>query len=262
MYSESVNEWLTIEGKRIQCEEFIQALDDQRFRLPRNADRDAFASAINILQDCTEEYQLGATSVTFDKEFFDDDGVDYPSTLTYPEALQIIFNSIERSQRLDLSEMLDRAATRSSDNETKKTEEKEKKNKNHQVVVELVGNTTLPVKPDEKITFLLRLQLAKQADPRYDVTAKEKVFSELWCRILTHSLFGECIFYCDLKSLIEQGIINESDVTRILKHLGDSRDCEWYMEDFLSCDLLDETKIPNEVILDLVEPFFCRGLNI
>ena len=34
------------------------------------------------------------------------------------------------------------------------------------------------------------------------------------------------------------------------------------MEDFFSCNLLDETKIPNEMIQDLVEPFFCRELSI
>ena len=34
------------------------------------------------------------------------------------------------------------------------------------------------------------------------------------------------------------------------------------MEDFFSCNLLDETKIPNEMILDLVETFFCRELSI
>ena len=58
MYSESVNEWLTIKGRRIQCEEFIQALDDQRFRLTRDLDRDTFANAIPIIYDCTEESRV------------------------------------------------------------------------------------------------------------------------------------------------------------------------------------------------------------
>lgn len=140
--------------------------------------------------------------------------------------------------------------------------EKEKKNKLHQVVVELMGSTSLPVKPDEKIAVLLKLQLAKQSDSRYDPAEKEKMFTELWCRILIHSLYGKCISYCDLKSLIEAKIIKESDVSEMLKNLGDNRDCEWYMEDFLSCDLLDETKIPNKLILELVEPIFSRELNI
>ena len=70
------------------------------------------------------------------------------------------------------------------------------------------------------------------------------------------------IRYCDLKSLVEQKFLDESDISDILEGLGDKRDYEWYTEDLMSFELMEDTIIPNEIILKEAEPAFMKILNI
>lgn len=65
-----------------------------------------------------------------------------------------------------------------------------------------------------------------------------------------------------MKSLVEYNILSESDITDILSRIGDKHDYEWYEEDFMGINLLDETILPNELIIPLVEPIFEKGLNL
>ena len=57
-------------------------------------------------------------------------------------------------------------------------------------------------------------------------------------------------------SLVQDRIIEEIDITHLLDKYGDERDYEWYYEDFLGCDLSDETILCAEDILALAEPKF------
>lgn len=74
--------------------------------------------------------------------------------------------------------------------------------------------------------------------------------------------FDEYLPFGLLKSIVEERILSEGNVTDLLRECGCDRDWEWYSEDFLGCDLLDKTIIKIDRILEELEPIFMNKLNI
>ena len=113
---------------------------------------------------------------------------------------------------------------------------------------------------------MLELNEHKKLNSGYKISKdeqrKEDRATELWCGILLHGINSEYIRYCDLKSLVEQEFLDESDISNMLEELGDERDYEWYTEDLISFELMEDTIIPNEIILKKAEPAFMQILNI
>ena len=162
--------------------------------------------------------------------------------------------------------MLDKVAKQSLKEDERNQIERNKKQTLNNIVNEMLYNKSLPENTAEKISALLELNEHKKANKDYNISKseerKENRATELWCGILLHGMNSKYIRYCDLKSLVEQEFLDESDISDILEGLGDKRDYEWYTEDLMSFELMEDTIIPNEIILKEAEPAFMKILNI
>ena len=261
-----VNEWITIKGRKMLCETFITALDWERMMIPNDIQRRIYCDAIVVLQCCTDEYSQGESSITYSDGFIEEHGVSVPKNKTYPQALEEIYYSIEKITRMDFSDMLDKVAKQSLQEDKRNQIERNKKQTLNNIVNEMLYNKSLPENTAEKISALLELNEHKKANKDYNISKseerKENRATELWCGILLHGMNSKYIRYCDLKSLVEQEFLDESDISDILEGLGDKRDYEWYTEDLMSFELMEDTIIPNEIILKRAEPAFMQILNI
>ena len=79
--------------------------------------------------------------------------------------------------------------------------------------------------------------------------------TRIWCDLLVSSAFLEVISYGLMLRLVENEILTESEITKLLEDKYNiEKDYEWYSEDFIGCGLDEPTDIRIEDVL-----YICIG---
>lgn len=265
MKKEISNNYIEIKGYNVMCRVLISELDNEDRRYTGYNQRH-YSEIIYILQNCIDEYMDGEMAITLPEDFFKKYGIDIPEDKNYPHAIQIMFERMEQEMHIDYSAFLKKVLERSII-EQKKLDEKDAKEK---YLCELTGtimnHKRMPTDIPNRVEYLTTMVALKITNQQYsmeqDYLRKEIIVAELWCSILIHGLTSKFLKYSDMKSLVEQEILDEYDISGLLARLGDKRDYEWYEEDYMGNQLMDDTSIPNYMLLDILEPEFQRILHL
>ena len=101
--------------------------------------------------------------------------------------------------------------------------------------------------PEDQIKKLLLLQKAKS-----DLSEEEIRVTKVWCDVLITSIFSKAISYGLMLGLIENELLDESEISDLLENKYDiKKDYEWYSEDFLGSELGVPTDIRVEDVFRL-----------
>ena len=107
-------------------------------------------------------------------------------------------------------------------------------------------------KPENQIRNLLLLQQAKIKSDQYKMDKNEINITRAWCDLLVSSIFSEEISYGLMLRLVENEILTEFEITKLLKDKYNiEKDYEWYSEDFIGCGLDESTDIRIEDVLHI-----------
>lgn len=101
--------------------------------------------------------------------------------------------------------------------------------------------------PEDQIKKLLSSQKAKS-----DLSEEEIRVTKIWCDVLITSIFSEAISYGLMLGLVENELLDESEISDLLKNKYDiQKDYEWYSEDFFESELGAPTNIRVEDVFRL-----------
>ena len=82
----------------------------------------------------------------------------------------------------------------------------------------------------------------------------ENAVAMLWCCLLMTSLFSSTITHSQMLELVENHLLSESEISRLLESYDIEKDYEQYSEDFMGCELSYKTEIKiNDVFALCVE---------
>lgn len=111
----------------------------------------------------------------------------------------------------------------------------------------LAAQTVKKENPEDQIKKLLSLQKAKS-----DLSEEEIRVTKVWCDVLITSIFSKAISYGLMLGLIENELLDESEISDLLENKYDiKKDYEWYSEDFLGSELGVPTDIRVEDVFRL-----------
>ncbi|MBR6925022.1 MAG: hypothetical protein IKH50_10870 [Oscillospiraceae bacterium] len=259
-------EWIEIKGRKLLWNRFISMLEWERCNIPRFV-YDKFLSMIRPLQSYVEDYVYGDDKIyegTFD--YLKKRGYEIPSNLNYPEAIYDLYGQFEKELKLDLSKSLEDEAERSLQEFNELCRKREDENKRKQFVAALLEECPYGCENIwDKVQRLLWIQKSKKERGYFENKQKEKEeihATELLCSILIHSLYSDFINQAQMQSLIEEDILSECEISKILESYGDRRDYEWYSEDFLGSELSVDTILKISDILNIAEPVFRKVLAL
>lgn len=264
------NEWITIKGHTMLCKQLMLSLyyGDFRLKLKQKGQNilNRYCVGSNKMQELLDEYMYGETVIRYGDDYFYQDGLEVPESKKLPDAIEELFCNLENEINVDLNRILIEAESKSNTEIQARMEAEKRDSYLCGVASDLMKGEKLPESNIEKIMYILKLQEKKRINSEYNVSneerEKEKVAAELWCNLLTRSIINDKLSYYLMKSLVQQGFVKESDFSEILEDLGDKRDFEWYDEDFLGCELMEETIIPLTNVLKMVETELKKLLHI
>ncbi len=264
-------EWLTIRGRRILSDCFIDLFDawrSDRLFIGRSitASQELYSMGYGI-QLLTDSWAHGMNTTDEYWESLDEYHLENPQETHLPEALEDLVGQIEKKLHISIDYLLDRTAEQS----VKAYEEREKERKKERERYDSTRSIADAIHVDRskipgKMSWLLLLQ-ERKLKGHYEVSEtqkrKEIHATELWCSLLIHSMNSEYITKGQMKMLVEDEIMDESAMSTLLQDkYHDKRDYEWYSEDFLGCDLNEETILRIEDVLEEAEPVFRKVLGI
>lgn len=261
---EADREWITVHGKRMLWYILIYEFDSRDFReivgRITGEKRTAVMRASSLMQEIIDEYTKGLDDVERYKSELEEAGLEMPVDIRLPQAIEELFSQLEQKYRLDLSDILEHAAGNSEFEYQRLLPERNTKERREKMVSEILEGYTESVKSSsDKIRLLLYVEEHMKNDDAVEQRIsieKEHTAFLLWISVLAQSICSKYITHGQMLSLVQDRIIEEIDITHLLDKYGDERDYEWYSEDFLGCDLSDETILCAEDILALAEPKF------
>lgn len=269
---ENKREWVSIKGRKLLWTEFIYVLDDYRHRRivwEKGEDiSNKYNHMICVLQELTDDYHQGKDYITDQSQtLFERYYMKMPEERKLPEALDELFEQLQTNLGIDLTELLDLCVRKTESAYQRMQEEKQIEAERIAVVRSLLSenwnNVNQEQEVEEKIYGLLRLQKAKWQSPDYELNKKEIGITSAWCDLLISSRFFDTITYGQMRRLIENDLIYESEISELLQdkyHMKE--DYEWYNEDFLGCGLDEPTIIKIEDIFSLCEVRVKKAIGI
>ena len=256
-------QWIYIKGRRIMCTQFIYSLD--AYRASHNVGgrgRDLYekyCSMICVLQEITDEYTRGRDCDEIPQDFYERYHMDKPIDIKLPAAIGELFEQMENRLHLDLSELLDNCVE-SSTRESQRLQELQRAEEERRHLIETLMEenriaTDIEDCPEKKVYKLLLIQKAKLGSSLYEMNEDEINTAKVWCDLLISSMFSEVISYGTMLRLVENKLVEESEISDILEDkYDDKRDYEWYSEDFIGCGLDEPTIIKIQDIMEMAEP--------
>ena len=106
----------------------------------------------------------------------------------------------------------------------------------------------------QDVMFEIQRNLERFYDPNISKDQGELIW--LWISLLSRLLRDMNITYAQMMMLVQEGIMEEHEFSALLKSHNDKRDFEWYSEDFMGCDLNDDTMLTAAEITEIVEERF------
>ncbi len=259
-------EWIEVKGRKLYWNRFINMLDDERWHIPDRVNR-AFCSMISPLQNILEDYVYGADEISdYEIDYAQEEGLEIPSDTSLPSAIYDFYNQIESKLHIDLSAALDKAVKLSEEDYRKLSAKRETEYQRREFVHKIAEEISFDTATiQEKIIWILSVQEKKKTDSYFkdeNQKKKETSVAELWCSILMHNLNYEYITYGQMLSLVQDGVLSETDISHLLHFYGDERDFEWYSEDCIGSDLSSNTNFKTEDVLEMAEPMFRKILGL
>lgn len=254
-------QWITIRGRRILCKAFIYTLDRYRYAeaIERRGSRvfNNFCHMICALQNATSEYLNGKDSIENNlANAFDLYCMELPKERRLPEALEELLEQIESKLDINLTEMLDQCVKNSKLFCQHMQEAQNKEAQRILAIQSLMKENGIAEDheqaAEDQIKKLLSLQKAKLNSGSYDLTENEIRVAKVWCDVLITSIFSEAISYGLMLDLVENELLDESEISDLLENKYDiQKDYEWYSEDFLGSELGAPTDIRVEDVFRL-----------
>lgn len=265
-----MREWIKINGRKLIWEDFIGILDYYRYKsVIRRRGRDVrnqYNYMIYVLQELTCDYHEGSDYLLdHRKEFITRHYMKMPSERKLPEALEELFNQMQRRLHIDLSEMLDECVENS-----KKTyqlmQDTEKAESERAALIR-----SMPVRHGDivnkdltkKVTYLMNLQKAKAQCPNYEMSMQEIQATGMWCELLILGLSADMVTNGLIKRALENEILSVIEIEGLLSskcHIEE--DYEQYSEEHRDCPLDELSNIPIKDFLELCERRFREILGI
>ena len=259
------HEWITLRGRTILCEALMRTLGMSAAILMQKAGANC-RDGREFIRDAIYDYMNGREEVGYTETFYRSHHFSPPSSRKLPDAIEEMFQMLEEMSGINLTPLLDEAQEETARVVAEREEEQKRHASLCAAASQLMQDTPFPESPQEKVTYLLQLQAAKEVSCAYDISDEERkmeqIVAEIWCDILIHRMAKETLSYTLMKSLVQQEFVDEFFFTDVLRSLGDERDFEWYDEDFMGSDLFDDTIIPIDSVLQEVEPEFMQRLHI
>lgn len=265
-----MRDWITINGRRLIWEDFIGILDYYRYKTVIRVKGREVSNRYNymtyVLQELAYNYHEGSDYVLDHLEdFIKRHYMKMPAERRLPEALEELFNQMQDSLHINLSEMLDECVI-NSEKTYRHMQEMERQENERVALIQ-----SLPVRGGDidsrdvvkKVCYLINLQRAKIKCPEYEVNKQEVHATSLWCELLILSLSADTITNGMMKRAVEDDILSEADITGLLRqkcHVD--KDYEWYSEELLGCILDESTDIKIKDFLSLCETRFRKILGI
>lgn len=164
-----------------------------------------------------------------------------PTERKLPEALEELFDQMQTTLHVDLTGLLD-TALKFTEIQYQQMQEEQKR---LSVVRSLIEENKISGSAEvyDKICNVLVLQRAKSESPDYELQEEENAVAMLWCSLLMTSLFSSTITHSQMLELVENHLLSESEINRLLESYDIEKDYEWYFEDFMGCELSYKTEI-------------------
>ena len=254
-------QWICIRKRKLLATEFIHILDSYRcssaLRLRGNQFYELYNDMICVLQELTSDYMEGKNCIGDQlSDFFKRCHMELPSERKLPEALEELFGQLESKLKIDLTEILDRCVLCTNEAYAHMQKAQQQEEQRILLIKSLMEENKLNENNNEKlenqIRNLLLLQQAKLKSDQYKMDKNETNITRVWCDLLISSVFSEEISYGLMLRLVENEILTESEITKLLEDKYNiEKDYEWYSEDFIGCGLDEPTDIKIEDVLDI-----------
>lgn len=265
-----MRDWIIINGRKLIWEDFIGILDYYRYKaVIRGKGRDVrnqYNYMIYVLQELAYDYHEGSDYVLDHLEdFITRHYMKMPVERKLPEALEELFNQMQRRLHINLSEMLDECV-KNSLKTYQLMQDTEKAESEREALIR-----SLPVRHSDissrnltkKVSYLMELQKAKVECPDYRVKEQEIRATGMWCELLILSLSTDTVTHGLMKRAVEDDILSEIEVSGLLSgKCRMEKDYEQYCEEHLGCSEDELTDIPIRDFLGLCEGRFREILGI
>lgn len=257
-------QWICIRGRKLLTTEFIHILDSYRCSSALSIRGDQVCKQYNamicVLQELTSDYMEGKNYIGDQlSDFFERCHMELPSERKLPEALEELFEQLESKLKIDFTEILDRCVLCTNEAYAHMQEAQQQEEQRILLIKSLMEENKLnennDKKPENQIRKILLLQQAKIKSDQYEMDKNETNITRVWCDLLVSSVFSEEISYGLMLRLVENEILTESEITKLLEDKYNiEKDYEWYSEDFIGCGLDELTDIKIEDVL-----YICIG---
>ena len=266
------HEWFELRGRKILSEQMIRSLDngdvEVLYQTRSESALRTYRKMICPLQDAIHDFMYGATEIDVSEaDFFERSGQKFPKNRAMPDCFEQLFKNIEDKLGRDLSIILDRAEKSS----VQLMEERELNTKRHEskcaYVRSLLWNVcgfAGDIAEDSELQVMNKLGLVQKRkldDEAYVFENSEVQAYEIWMSMLSRKISNPRLSYAQMKELVSNDFMSESEFSKLLEKHGDDRDYEWYEEGFAGSDFLDSTLFTYEEILPIVTPRFKHVLG-
>lgn len=250
-------DWIYIKGKKLLCQSFICCFDSYKvmncvYQHGGQSTLNRFDSLCYVVKEITNDYLSGKDYISDElKGFFERYGMKLPVERKLPEALEELFEQMQATLHIDLTVLLDLAVKLTERQYQRMQEEQQKEQKRLTVIHSLIDKNKISGSTEvyDKIHNVLVLQKAKSESSDYELEKGENAVAMLWCSLLMTSLFSGTITHGQMLELVENRLINESEISSLLESYGIEKDYEWYSEDFIGCELSCKTDIKIKDVL-------------
>lgn len=265
-----MRDWIVINGRRVIWEDFVGILDYYRYKSiirERGHDiRNQYNYMLYVLQELACDYHEGSDYI-FDhmEDFITRHYMRMPKERRLPEALEELFNQMQKRLHIDLSGMLDECVqnSRKTYQDMQDTQRQEKER--------IAMIRSLPVKHSEiasrdlprKVSYLMHLQKAKADCQGYKVKEHEIRATGMWCELLIRSISAETITLGLMKRAVENDVLSEAEISGLLRNRCHMEtEYEKYAEELSGLSLDEPVAICIKDFLALCEPRFREILGI
>lgn len=244
-----INEWITINGKRVLWDEFIYALDNYRRKIKKDYNgyiHERYCSMICPIQEMAEIYHNQTEwPAKYALEELNKNG--FPELKkSLPEAIEKAFDYMVKNLNIDLSEMLTKCAAKSIGAYQKKAEAEKIENKRLATAGELSSQVRKTL-PQSEIDFLIHFQKKKDECSEYaplESAEKEWQITSLLCQIIVCRNYTQYTPYDILEKAYELDLIERSQIDDMLEANGYTYGYRTYSVDFEGDYLFKQTIIP------------------
>lgn len=259
--------WIEIRGRKMLCEELIEAFDSQTrevaYRIKHEMLVLKYRSMIYPIQKAISQFMNGMNEMTDElAENCRECGHVISDDKSLPECIVQMFENLEKATKTDLSFFLDIVVDMSNAKIAKEKQEAEEHAARCDTVRAWIKNTagfTTVFDTKDTVQLISRLcwlQKKKVDDPEYQFVEKETEAFELWVSLLVKNLTKNCISFSQMEELVENDFVTTADLSRLLKQNNDYRDYEWYVEDLSGSPGKTNTLFLIDEILKIVTPIF------